>query len=195
METRTATDGRLHMESTLRAESLQRRDVLKETDGMDRPILPAAQLAFVAGCVFDAGAEKLLEVVEEIKKHGPALVAVGGGARAAHVAMIAQDCGVPTGGIAQVVASCEEMNATIMATLLADRGVPLARDHIWDAPFLLRSGMYPIVLAVPPYSLWEPPVNGGLPTHGSSFGVERLAEAFGVGQMTAYHADGCEGCE
>lgn len=184
----------MHIESTLRAESLQRRDTLQSTDGGDRPILPDARLSFIAGCVFDAGAESLLNVLEDISSE-PTIVAVGGGKRAEHVAMIAHDCGVPTGGIAQVVASCEEMNATIIAALLADRGVPLARDHIWDVPFLLRSGMFPIVLAVPPYSLWEPPTRGDLPQHGSTFGVKRLADAFGVGETILYHAEGCDGCE
>jgi len=191
-----APDGRIHIDSSLKAESLQRRDVLKTTDGTDRSILPDARLVYIAGCVFDAGAKSLMRYVDWILDHpDPAIIAVGGGERAAHVAMIAKDCGVPTGGIAQVVASCEEMNATVLAALLADRGVPLARDHIWDVPFLLRCGMLPIILAVPPYSLWEPPVNGGLPEHGSLFGVERLAEAFGIGGVIPCHADGCGGCE
>lgn len=102
-------------------------------------------------------------------------------------------CGCPTGVIAQVVASCEEMNATVMAALLAPRGCFIPREEIWHVPFLLRQGMLPIMLAVPPYSLWETPNRGGLPEHESGFGVSRLYEAFGFGSFSECHAEGCDG--
>jgi hypothetical protein len=177
----------------LRAESLQRRDVLARTDGEDRDLLDDNVACFVAGCVFDAGAADLEWVADTISGGAGKLVMVGDGERSRHVAGIALDVGCPTGVIAQVVASCEEMNATVMAALLAPRGVFIPRDEIWHVPFLVRQGMLPIMLAVPPYSLWEPPAEGGLPEHGSAFGAGRLVEAFGFADVLDFHADGCDG--
>ncbi len=96
--------------------------------------------------------------------------------------------------IAQVVASCEEMNATVMSAVLAPRGCFIPRDEIWHVPFLLQQGMLPIMLAVPPYALWETPTGGGLPEHGSAFGADRLAEALGFADLIEYHGGGCRGC-
>jgi hypothetical protein len=186
-------DGRQHIESALRGATLQRRDDPLGA-GDDRPLLPHETLVYVGGCVFDAGAEALLDVASTLLKLDSALVAVGGGERAKHCAMIAAGIGVPTGGIAQIIASCEEMNAEVLAALLQGRGVPLAREHIWDIGALLELGMLPIMLSVPPYSLWETPSGGGLPEHGSDFGVERLAAVFGIKIVTAYHAANCQGC-
>lgn len=187
------SDGRHHIESTLRAQSLQRADVLAATNHGDRNLLGHETLTFVAGCVFDAGAAEVEQVAADIYEARRSLVVVGDGERSRHVAKIATDCGCPTGVVAQVVASCEEMNATVMAALLAPRGCFIPREEIWHVPFLLSQEMLPIMLAVPPYSLWETPNDGGMPEHESGFGAGRLTEAFGFGSMREHHADGCDG--
>jgi hypothetical protein len=175
-------DGRMHMESALRAESLQRFDVLASTDGGDRPILPAASLVYLDGCLFDRGGAVLLGALRSFAWPTGAVVAVGGGEKAAHLARVARSVGVPVGGVAQMVASCEEMNANVVVALLADTGAAwLPRDHVWDIPFLISQGVIPVLLACPPYSYWETPSDDDLPEHGSRFGARRLREGLGIG--------------
>lgn len=175
-------DGRLHMNSGLRAESLQRRDVLARTDGWDREILPKATLVYLDGCLFDNGAEPLLEALRTFEWPTGAVVAVGGGNKAIHLATVARSVGCPVGAISQMVASCEEMNGQIIVALLADTGSAwLARDHVWDIPFLISQGVIPVLLACPPYSYWETPSADELPEHTSRFGARRLREGLGIG--------------
>ena len=48
----------------------------------------------------------------------------------------------------------------------------MMREHFWELPLYLESGMLPIVISVPPYHFWEPPPEGGpLPMHGPDFGL------------------------
>jgi hypothetical protein len=170
------------MESALRAETLQRAEVLARTDGWDRPLLPAATLVYLDGCLFDHGGDALLEALRSFAWPTGAVAAVGGGEKARHLAKVARSVGVPVGGIAQMVASCEEQNANVIVALLADTGSAfLPRDHVWDIPFLISQGVIPVLLACPPYSYWETPSADGLPEHGSRFGARRLREGLGIG--------------
>jgi molybdenum storage protein len=60
----------------------------------------------------------------------------------------------------------------------------MQRDHFWELPLYLDSGMLPIVISVPPYHFWEPPTaSGPLPTHGSDFGLFMVAEVLGMKRM------------
>jgi molybdenum storage protein len=57
----------------------------------------------------------------------------------------------------------------------------MPRDHFWELPLYLDSGMLPIVISVPPYHLWEPPPEEGhLPAHGSDFGIFQQADVLGM---------------
>jgi molybdenum storage protein len=58
----------------------------------------------------------------------------------------------------------------------------MQREHFWELPLYLDSGMLPIVISVPPYHFWEPPpeAEGLIPTHGSDFGVFIHAEVLGM---------------
>jgi molybdenum storage protein len=57
----------------------------------------------------------------------------------------------------------------------------MQREHFWELPLYLESGMLPIVISIPPYHFWEPPPDGGpLPVHGSDFGLFILAEVLGM---------------
>ena len=110
------------------------------------------------------------------------IVGVGGGTRVRHTISIALDLGLPTGGVAQLVGAMEEANAVLLNALMAKkRSMVMQREHFWELPLYLESGMLPIVISIPPYHFWEPPPEGGpLPTHGSDFGLFMVAEVLGM---------------
>lgn len=180
-------DGRTHIESPLMRESLQNRDVIRSTDSdRDIKILPDVIMVSIGGqSIFDRGRDAILPLVEEIaaaKQDHKILLAVGGGTRVRHTASIALDLGLPTGGVAQLVGAMEELNAVLLNALLAKHGtIVMPRDHFWELPLYLDSGMTPIVISVPPYHLWEPPPEEGhLPAHGSDFGIFQQADVLGM---------------
>lgn len=184
-------DGRTHIKSKLMRESLQDRAVIYDTDSdRDLRILPDITMVSIGGqSIFDRGRAAILPLVEEIaalhhaKK--PMLLAVGGGTRVRHTAAVALDLGLPTGGVAQLVGAMEELNAVMLNAMLAKHGsITMPRDHFWDLPLYLNSGILPIVISVPPYHLWEPPADEGqMPENGSDFGIFQQAEVLGMEQV------------
>lgn len=183
-------DGRTHITSTLMRESLQNRTVLKGTETeRDLQILPAMSLVSIGGqSIFDRGKAAILPLVEEIipliPKH-KMMIGVGGGTRVRHTMAVAQDLGIPVGGIAQLIGAMEELNAILLNTLLARHGsMPMQRDHFWDLPLYINSGILPIAISVPPFHFWEPPPEeGDLPEHGSDFGLFQMAEVLAMKQL------------
>jgi molybdenum storage protein len=188
-------DGRTHIESALMRESLvDRRVIAKTASEREFSILPDVVLVGIGGqSVFDRGKTAVLPVVDELKslrearrqgkKGSPAIVlGVGGGTRVRHTVSVALDLGIPTGGVAQLVGAMEEANAVFLNALLAKHGsIVMQREHFWELPLYLESGMLPIVISVPPYHFWEPPPDEGpLPTHGSDFGLFIHAEVLGM---------------
>jgi len=185
-------DGRTHIESPLMRESLVDRRVLARTDSeQERAILPHVVLVSVGGqSIFDRGRSALVPLAEEIAAvRGTSavkmIIGVGGGTRVRHTISVALDLGLPTGGMAQLVGAMEECNAIFLNTLLAQHGsITMPRDHFWELPLYLDSGILPIVISVPPYHFWEPPPEEGpLPTHGSDFGLFIHAEVLGMRKM------------
>ena len=183
-------DGRTHISSSLMRESLQNRNVLQSTESQkDLQILPNVCLVSIGGqSIFDRGRDAILPLVDEIaaaRKQHNLVIGVGGGTRVRHTASIALDLGLPVGGVAQLVGAMEELNAVLLNALLAKHGsMPMQRDHFWELPLYLASGMIPIVISVPPYHLWEPPpTHGNLPAHGSDFGLFQLAEVLAFGTL------------
>jgi molybdenum storage protein len=185
-------DGRTHIESPLMRESLVDRRVLARTDSdQERAILPDVVLVSVGGqSIFDRGRSALVPLAEEIATIRGAsaakmIIGVGGGTRVRHTISVALDLGLPTGGMAQLVGAMEECNAIFLNTLLAQHGsITMPRDHFWELPLYLDSGILPIVISVPPYHFWEPPPEEGpLPTHGSDFGLFIHAEVLGMRKM------------
>src|SRR5579859_2756469 len=180
-------DGRTHIESRLMRESLVDREVIARTDSEHEfEIMPNVVLVSIGGqSIFDRGKAALLPIVEEISalrgKH-KMMIGVGGGTRVRHTVSVALDLGVPTGGIAQLVGAMEEANAVCLNALLAKHGsIVMQREHFWELPLYLESGMLPIVISIPPYHFWEPPPERGpLPTHGSDFGLFIHAEVLGM---------------
>jgi molybdenum storage protein len=180
-------DGRTHIQSPLMQESLQNRDVDRSTDSeRDIKILPDVTMVSIGGqSIFDRGRDAILPLVAEIAEvrgRFKFMLAVGGGTRVRHTASVALDLGLPTGGVAQLVGAMEELNAILLNALLAKHGsIVMPRDHFWELPLYLDSGMLPIVISVPPYHLWEPPPEEGhLPAHGSDFGIFQQADVLGM---------------
>ncbi len=180
-------DGRTHIESPLMRESLvDRRVIAKTHSDRELSILPDVTLVGIGGhSIFDRGKAGVLPVADELRgaigKH-KMIVGVGGGTRVRHSVSIAIDLGLPTGGVAQVIGAMEEANAVLLNALLAKhRSIVMQREHFWELPLYLESGMMPIVISIPPYHFWEPPPEGGpLPTHGSDFGLFMVAEVLGM---------------
>ena len=180
-------DGRTHIQSKLMRESLQDRDVLRDTDSQrDLQIFPDVTLVSIGGhSIFDRGRDAILPLVEElaeVKRHHKMVIGVGGGTRVRHTVAMAIDFGLPTGGIAQLVGAMEELNAILLNALLAPHGsMPMQRDHFWDLPLYFDAGITPIAISVPPYHFWEPPpIEGAVPMHGSDFGLFIYAEVLGM---------------
>ena len=180
-------DGRTHIPSSLMRESLVDRRVTERTASRgELAILPDVKLVGIGGqSIFDRGRDAILPLSEEIAAaHGRhrMVVGVGGGTRVRHTISIAVDLGLPTGGIAQLVGAMEEANAVFLNALLARHGsIVMQREHFWELPLYLESGMLPIVISTPPYHFWEPPPEAGpLPTHGSDFGLFVHAEVLGM---------------
>lgn len=184
-------DGRTHIQSKLMRESLQDRGVIGGTDSdRDLRILPDITMVSIGGqSIFDRGRDAIVPLTEEIaelhKQKERILLAVGGGTRVRHTAAVALDLGLPTGGVAQLVGAMEELNAVLLNALLAKHGsITMPRDHFWDLPLYLNSGILPIVISVPPYHLWEPPADEGqMPAHRSDFGIFQQAEVLGMKQV------------
>ena len=182
-------DGRTHIESLLMRESLQDQRVVARTrTTAELQILPDVVLVGIGGqSIFDRGREAVLPLVNEIAQARAAktqrmILGVGGGTRVRHTVSIAVDLGLPTGGIAQLVGAMEEANAVFLNALLARSGsIVMQREHFWELPLYLESGMLPIVISTPPYHFWEPPPEAGpVPTHGSDFGLFMHAEVLGL---------------
>ncbi|MBX3203420.1 MAG: hypothetical protein KF764_00065 [Labilithrix sp.] len=200
-------DGRTHIESSLMRESLVDRRVVATTDSDGEfAILPDVVLVGLGGqSIFDRGRAAVMPLVEElktlrearraateraagsdkVKDPPPMVLGVGGGTRVRHTVSVALDLGIPTGGVAQLVGAMEEANAVFLNALLAKHGsIVMQREHFWELPLYLESGMLPIVISIPPYHFWEPPPEDGpLPTHGSDFGLFIHAEVLGMKKL------------
>lgn len=186
-----ADDGRTHIESTLMRESLvDRRVIAKTSSEGEFAIMPDVVMVGIGGqSIFDRGKGAVRPLVDELRsirdsktKHKMVL-SVGGGTRVRHTMSVALDLGLPIGGVAQLVGAMEECNAVFLNALLAKYGsIVMQREHFWELPLYLESGMLPIVISIPPYHFWEPPPEdeGILPVHGSDFGLFIHAEVLGA---------------
>jgi len=183
-------DGRTHITSRLMQESLVDRRVVARTDSEHEfEIMPGVVLVGIGGqSIFDRGKDAIVPLVQEIaaaRTSHRIVIGVGGGTRVRHTLAIALDLGLPTGGIAQLVGAMEEANAVFLNALLAKHGsIVMQREHFWELPLYLNTGILPIVISIPPYHFWEPPPEDGpLPAHGSDFGLFIHAEVLGMNHI------------
>ena len=183
-------DERLHIEGRFMRESLvDRRVIAGTTTDEELRILPDFDLIGIGGqSIFDRGRDALFPLVAEIAelhRTRRLVLGVGGGTRVRHTYAIGLGLGLPTGGLAQLAGAMEEQNAIMLQALLARHGsILMAREHFWELPLYLSSGMIPIVISIPPYHFWEPPPEGGpLPGHGSDFGLFIVAEVLGLHRL------------
>ena len=179
--------GRTHIKSRFTRESLIDRKVMGSTmSEKEVDILPYVNILSVGGqSILDRGKSAVFPLMDEIVKNKEAhkmIVGVGGGVRVRHSFKIAMDLGIPAGGLAHIAGAAEEQYEKMLQALLAKHGgIQLTKDHFWDIPHKLASGMIPIMIGMPPYHFWEqPPRKGMIPMNGSDFGMFIFAESLGA---------------
>lgn len=188
MSLKSDPTGRLHIESSLMAESLMDRELLAQTETTQifRP-LPDLQVVKIGGqSIMDRGRAVLLPLVDEIaaarRANHPLLIVTGGGTRSRHAYAIALDLGMPTGVLAELGASISQQNALMLSILLAPHGgVKISHDDLVKLPSYLALGSIPVMHAMPPYGLWEmPDIKGRIPPHRTDVGAFLSAEVMGA---------------
>lgn len=179
--------GRLHIETSLMAESLMDKALLARTSvGSVRTILPDLQVVKIGGqSIMDRGSKALLPILDEIvacRPEVPILITTGGGTRSRHVYAIALDLGMPAGVLARLGSSVSEQNALMVALLLAKHdGIKIGHDDIPKLPAHLSVGCIPVTHGMAPYGLFErPPAQGRIPPHRTDAGTLLLAEVLGT---------------
>lgn len=181
-------DGRFHVASDLKQESLVSQELLRSTDShLVRPMVPGVTMIAIGGkSIMDASPEIIHEVVRQIVALRDAgvqlIVGVGGGERARHTFAVGADLGIPSAGLARVSGGAEEQNRDILQFLLAPHGaVTFIKDHFQDLQLFLSQGMIPICIGQPPYHFWEPPPEeGDMPDNGPDVGLLMMAEVIGA---------------
>ena len=185
---RPEADGRFHVASELKQESLVSQKLLDATGAQQvRPMVPGVIMIAVGGrSIMDGPPEVIHSIVEQIialRNAGvPLIVGVGGGERARHTFVVGADLGIPPAGLARISGGAEEQNRDILQFLLAPHGgVTFIKDHFQDLQLFLREGMIPICIGQPPYHFWEPPPEEGhLPDNGPDVGLLMMAEVIGA---------------
>lgn len=185
--------GARHLASRLKAESLQSRQVLRETDsGQVRTLLPNLTVVKIGGAsILDRGPEAVMPVIEQLAgltDEHQLLICAGEGARARHAYEIASDLGLPPGMLSALGKSVAEQNALIISALLMDSGA--VNVPVGLIPTLLNSGSPVVISGMPPFEWWEPPppTTHQLPTYRTDAGSFLIAEAFGA-QTVIYIKD------
>ena len=179
--------GRLHIETSLMAESLMDKGLLEgtEVEQVFRPLPDLNVIKLGGQSIIDRGSKVVTPLLEEIvaaRADHPLLVMTGGGTRSRHAYAIALDLGMPTGVLAKLGASISEQNALMISLLLAPHGgVKIGHDDVVKLPAYLALGAIPVMHAMPPYSLWEEPAERGrIPPHRTDVGAYLTAEVVGA---------------
>jgi len=177
---------RFEIGSKLRGESLVRRGLLRETEGVRQVrIMPDLNVIKIGGHgVIDYGREVIYPLVDEIgelSRNHKILVATGGGARVRHILDVGIDLGMPTGVLAELAGKISEQNAIMMSLLFSKyNGVRIHTGDLLNLPSLISLGMLPVVQGTPPYGLYEhPPKLGSIPPHRTDTGAFLMAEVVG----------------
>ena len=181
--------GRLHIDTSLMAESLMDKALLRETETgrVFRPLPDLNVIKLGGQSIIDRGRGVVLPLVDEIvaaRAQYPLLIMTGGGTRSRHAYAIALDLDMPTGVLAKLGSSISEQNALMLSLLLAPHGgVKIGHDDVVKLPAYLAMEVIPVMHAMPPYSLWEEPaVEGRIPPHRTDSGALLTAEVVGAGR-------------
>jgi molybdenum storage protein len=179
--------GRLHIETSLMAESLMDKRLLEgtETESVFRPMPDLHVIKLGGQSIIDRGREVVLPLLDEIvaaRSQYQLLVMTGGGTRSRHAYAIALDLGMPTGVLAKLGASISEQNALMISILLAPHGgLKIGHDDVVKLPAYLALKTIPVMHAMPPYGLWELPAEKGrIPPHRTDVGAFLTAEVVGA---------------
>jgi molybdenum storage protein len=187
MGLRRDTDGRLHIDTPLMAESLMDRSLQEstETDHVFRA-MPGLNVVKLGGqSIIDRGRQVVLPLLDELvaaRVEHQLLVMTGGGTRSRHAYSIALDLGMPTGVLAKLGSSISEQNALMLSLLLAPHGgIKIGHDDLVKLPVYMALGSIPVMHAMPPYGLWEEPAERGrIPPHRTDSGTFLTAEVLGA---------------
>lgn len=184
-------DGRFHVLSELKQESLVSEKLLQSTGNLSvRAMVPDVVMIAIGGrSIMDASPAIIHSIVDQIVALRDAgvqlIVGVGGGERARHTFAVGTDLGIPSAGLARVSGGAEEQNRDILQFLLAPHGaVTFIKDHFQDLQLFLSQGMIPICIGQPPYHFWEPPPEAGrMPDNGPDVGLLMMAEVIGADRV------------
>jgi molybdenum storage protein len=187
MGLRRESSGRLHIETTLMAESLMDRKLQMGTESEQVfRALPGLNVVKLGGqSIIDRGRSVVMPLVDEIvaaRSDHSLLVMTGGGTRSRHAYSIALDLGMPTGILAKLGSSISEQNALMLSLLLAPHGgIKIGQDDLVKLASYLALGSIPVMHAMPPYGLWEEPAEvGRIPPHRTDSGTFLTAEVLGA---------------
>ncbi len=180
--------GRLHIDTSLMAESLVSRELLRQTEkGEYFRMQPEINVLKIGGqSIMDRGAKGILPIVDELirlKDEHKILLMTGGGTRARHVYKIGIELGMPTGVLSKLGDKVSWQNAEMLAILLAKHGgVKIGHsDNIEQLTMFCRLGYLPITTGIPPYGFFEHPAEiGTIPPHRTDSGAFLLAENIGA---------------
>ena len=131
---------RFEMGSKLKGESLVRRGLLRETEGVRQiRIMPDLNVIKIGGHgVIDYGRKvvhPLVEEIGELSRNNKILVATGGGARVRHILDVGIDLGMPTGVLAELAGKISEQNAIMMSILFSKyNGTRIHTDDLLNLP-------------------------------------------------------------
>lgn len=181
------SDGRLHINTPLMAESLMDRSLQERTiaESVFRA-MPELNVVKLGGqSIIDRGRQVVLPLLEELvsaRAKYQLLVMTGGGTRSRHAYAIALDLGMPTGVLAKLGSSISEQNALMLSLLLAPHGgIKIGHDDMVKLPTYMAQGAIPVMHAMPPYGLWEEPAERGrIPPHRTDSGTFLTAEVVGA---------------
>ena len=169
-------------------ESLVDKQVIASTEAPQIRILPWANVIKIGGrSIIDRGRPALYPLIDEIAAILPRhklIIGVGAGIRARHVFSVGLDLGLPPGALAVLAGVDAEMNAHIVAALLAQYGVGMllpAANVNQFLPMMLHASNGVICNGIPPYHLWEQPAEvGKLPPNRTDAGCLLLADVVGA---------------
>ncbi len=169
--------------------SLTDPDLLRQTEGPVRQILPDANVVKIGGqSVIDRGKSAVFPLIDEIadnlERH-QMILGTGAGTRARHAYSVALDLGLPTGVMSVLGTFVSMQNARILHYLLAKHGIPFIEPiQFPQLPLYLVERRGVVFFGMPPYTFWQQnPAVGRIPPHRTDTGSYLVSEVFAARSM------------